>query len=845
MISLGICEAFLLFRSLLQVMTEANSGDDPWAVPENHLRNHQNIFDRTKALSLDDKSRTSNRNSSNEQQSLGGFSVPKVSGERVFSDLNLRRDPDDGSKRLERILDGNYSNGNQRMSFNPAPSNSFGTQRGSRNIFVDGLQSTKSVDLFDNNGSVGFRATNSETFTTENNFSNRNQLIENWNRSNNLGQFASPASAVDLSNSNPSQFGGNKQGTNGRNGAEDLGGSELERNLETESSPFSVATSFSTNRSFSNTEGVRMQQPFQDEKSPATHTLSLEEREKNFWKQAACRASPFVPMQMATSTFFFFLLLKLIHKNWHIKLIYKTNDTRTFFMKEHPPSNTAAKFGGFMPPASGRPLYGRGLCADELTERNHDIVPSFSTSSQRKAMMDVNQDTYQYGNESFSKDECEKPMPNEEISLLNKILHKKLENLQNGNLEISQARSDPNSPLYSVTSFQSLRLKDELLKALDKMSFYMPSKIQEAALPLLLVEPPMNLIAQAQSGTGKTATFVLTMLSRVVPSNKWPQCLCLAPTYELAMQIGQVVQKMSEFLPEIKIRYAVKGERMSRGEKIEEQIIIGTPGKMLDWVMKLRVIDPSKIICLVLDEADVMISQQGHQDQSIRLHKYFFFNFFFIFLFFCNELERSGAKYQSLLFSATYDESVRSFADSIIKDAVNITLRRDEQTLKNIKQYYVKCANREEKYEAVMNLYGGLTIASAIIFCYTRKSAEWLAARMGQRGHDVTVLHGEMTIEDRARTIQQFKDSVYKVLITTNVCARGIDVSQVSVVINYDPPVTYTDNPQPDYETYIHRIGRTGRFGKAGIAINLVSDDFSLNVIQRIGDYFVLGRNKK
>ncbi|VDO63082.1 unnamed protein product [Onchocerca flexuosa] len=133
---------------------------------------------------------------------------------------------------------------------------------------------------------------------------------------------------------------------------------------------------------------------------------------------------------------------------------------------------------------------------------------------------------------------------------------------------------------------------------------------------------PMNLIAQAQSGTGKTATFVLTMLSRVVPSNKWPQCLCLAPTYELAMQIGQVVQKMSEFLPEIKIRYAVKGERMSRGEKIEEQIIIGTPGKMLDWVMKLRVIDPSKIICLVLDEADVMISQQGHQDQSIRLHKF-------------------------------------------------------------------------------------------------------------------------------------------------------------------------------------------------------------------------------
>uniref|UniRef100_A0A8R1XSD2 RNA helicase n=1 Tax=Onchocerca volvulus TaxID=6282 RepID=A0A8R1XSD2_ONCVO len=791
----------------MQVMTEANSSDDPWAVPESYLRNRQNIFEKcafnlsdmlihnlckssqnleyvehevaiqdhnTKALSLDDKSGASNGNSSNEQQSLGGFSVPKVSGERVFGgDLNLRRGSDDGSKRPERILDCNYSN----------------AERGSRNIFVDGLRSTKSVDLFDDNGSVGFRATNPEAFATDNNFSSRNQLIENSNRSNRLGQFIPPASAVDLSNSNAPQFNDSKRGINGRNRPENVGGSELEQNLATESSSFSADSSFPTNRSFNNTENVRMQQPFQAEKSPAAHRLSLEEREKNFWKQAACRASPFVPMQMATN----------------------------------PLSNTAAKFGGFMPPASGRPLYGRSLCADKQTERNRDIIPSSPTSSQRKAMMDVNQDTYQHGDESFSKDECEKPMPNEEISLLNKILHKKLENLQNGNLEISQARSDPNSPLYSVTSFQSLRLKDELLKALDKMNFYMPSKIQEAALPLLLVEPPMNLIAQAQSGTGKTATFVLTMLSRVVPSNKWPQCLCLAPTYELAMQIGQVVQKMSEFLPKIKIRYAVKGEPMSRGEKIEEQIIIGTPGKMLDWVMKLRVIDPSKIICLVLDEADVMISQQGHQDQSIRLH---------------NELERSGAKYQSLLFSATYDESVRSFADSIIKDAVNITLRRDEQTLKNIKQYYVKCANREEKYEAVMNLYGGLTIASAIIFCYTRKSAEWLAARMGQRGHDVTVLHGEMTIEDRARTIQQFKDSIYKVLITTNVCARGIDVSQVSVVINYDPPVTYTDNPQPDYETYIHRIGRTGRFGKAGIAINLVSDDFSLNVIQRIGDYF-------
>ncbi|VDN59870.1 unnamed protein product [Dracunculus medinensis] len=413
-------------------------------------------------------------------------------------------------------------------------------------------------------------------------------------------------------------------------------------------------------------------------------------------------------------------------------------------------------------------------------------------------------------------------MSSEEIALLNKILHKKLVNLQYGPIQIHQSQSDPSSPLYSANTFESLRLKDELLKALHKMGFLMPSKIQEAALPLLLTEPPQNMIAQSQSGTGKTAAFVLTMLSRVVPGNHWPQCICLAPTFELAMQIGEVVKNMSCFMPEIKIRFAVRGEKMTRGETIVEQIIIGTPGIMLDWVLKMKVIDPSKIICMVFDEADVMISQQGHMDQSIRLH---------------NELKHSGAKYQSLLFSATYDDSVFAFAESIIKEAVLITVRREEQTLKNIKQYYVRCANREEKCEAVINLYGGLTIASAIIFCYTRTSAEWLANRMAQRGHEVSVLHGAMSIENRAKIIQDFKDGVFKVLVTTNVCARGIDVCQVTVVINYDPPVTHFDS-QPDYETYLHRIGRTGRFGKAGIAINLVSDDFSLNVIERIAEHF-------
>uniref|UniRef100_A0A0R3RID3 RNA helicase n=1 Tax=Elaeophora elaphi TaxID=1147741 RepID=A0A0R3RID3_9BILA len=573
-------------------MARANSFDDPWELPEDHPKNCRNIADRTKALSLDDKSEVGADDSSNELQPFGGFSAPKTFSENIFGgNLNLQRGLHDRNSKHGRVVDGSYSNGNRGTSFNPASRNLFEcpAQQEFGNTSGGGIRSVKPVDSSGNDGNLEFGATNPMRFDTNSGLSRQNLPSENSNQPNSMGQFAAPVSAADLSiSSGPPQFGGNSERwINRRNRPEGEGGSELkQQNLETEKN-ISVDSTFPKDRNFSSNAGnVRVQQTFRAKELSAMHTLSLEEREKNFWKQAACRSSPFVPMQMTTPS--------------------------------------TPKFGGFAPPASGRPLYGRGLCVDEQSGKSFDTVPPFSAStSQRKAVVNIDQKTSQYdGDRSFPKDEYEKPMPNEEISLLNKILHKKLENLQNGSLEISQARTDPNSPLYSVTSFQSLRLRDELLKALDKMGFYMPSKIQEAALPLLLVEPPMNLIAQAQSGTGKTATFVLTMLSRVVSSNKWPQCLCLAPTYELAMQIGQVVKKMSEFLPEIEIRYAVKGERMLRGEKIEEQIIIGTPGKMLDWVTKLKVIDPSKIICLVLDEADVMISQQGHQDQSIRLHKY-------------------------------------------------------------------------------------------------------------------------------------------------------------------------------------------------------------------------------
>ncbi|XP_032139748.1 ATP-dependent RNA helicase DDX19B isoform X2 [Sapajus apella] len=372
-------------------------------------------------------------------------------------------------------------------------------------------------------------------------------------------------------------------------------------------------------------------------------------------------------------------------------------------------------------------------------------------------------------------------------SLLNKLIRS---NLVDNTNQVEVLQRDPNSPLYSVKSFEELRL-------------------------------PQNLIAQSQSGTGKTAAFVLAMLSQVEPTNKYPQCLCLSPTYELALQTGKVIEQMGKFYPALKLAYAVRGNKLERGQKISEQIVIGTPGTVLDWCSKLKFIDPKKIKVFVLDEADVMIATQGHQDQSIRIQRM---------------LPRNC---QMLLFSATFEDSVWKFAQKVVPDPNVIKLKREEETLDTIKQYYVLCSSRDEKFQALCNLYGAITIAQAMIFCHTRKTASWLAAELSKEGHQVALLSGEMMVEQRAAVIERFREGKEKVLVTTNVCARGIDVEQVSVVINFDLPVDKDGNP--DNETYLHRIGRTGRFGKRGLAVNMVDSKHSMNILNRIQEHF----NKK
>jgi len=317
---------------------------------------------------------------------------------------------------------------------------------------------------------------------------------------------------------------------------------------------------------------------------------------------------------------------------------------------------------------------------------------------------------------------------------------------------------------------------------------------------------------------GKTAAFTLAMLTRVDTSKNFPQVLCLSPTYELAIQTGEVAARMAKFCPEIRIRYAVRGEEIPRGQKLDDHVIIGTPGKILDWSLKFRAFDLSKISVFVLDEADVMIHQQGHQDQCIRLHKHL------------------SKKCQMMLFSATYEKQVMEFAEYIVPSPITIRLKKEEEALDNIKQYYVKCRNQDDKYGAIANIYGVITIGQAIIFCHTRKTASWLASKMAGEGHAVGVLSGELTVEQRLAVLDRFREGHEKVLITTNVLSRGIDIEQVNIVVNFDLPIDQQSNA--DCETYLHRIGRTGRFGKHGIAINLVDSDHSMTVCRDIERHF-------
>jgi translation initiation factor 4A len=345
-------------------------------------------------------------------------------------------------------------------------------------------------------------------------------------------------------------------------------------------------------------------------------------------------------------------------------------------------------------------------------------------------------------------------------------------------------------------SFDAMNLRDELLRGIYAYGFEKPSAIQQRAIVPCTMHK--DVIAQAQSGTGKTATFGISILNQIDPGVAHCQALVLAPTRELAQQIRTVIGALGEYM-QVTCHAFVGGtnvrEDMARLEK-GVQIVVGTPGRVYDMINR-NALNCQEIKMFVLDEADEMLSR-GFKDQIYDVFKFM------------------PPDIQVILLSATMPQEVLEVTNRFMRDPIRILVKKEELTLEGIRQFYVNIDREEWKFETLADLYETISITQAVIFVNTRRKVEQLAEQMQSRKFTVSYMHGDMNQQEREVIMREFRSGSSRVLITTDLLARGIDVHHVSLVINYDLP--------NNRENYIHRIGRSGRFGRKGVAINFIGE---------------------
>ncbi|KAG0072181.1 translation initiation factor eIF4A [Linnemannia elongata] len=348
-----------------------------------------------------------------------------------------------------------------------------------------------------------------------------------------------------------------------------------------------------------------------------------------------------------------------------------------------------------------------------------------------------------------------------------------------------------------VDNFDNMNLSPELLRGIYAYGFERPSTIQQRAI--LPVIKGHDVIAQAQSGTGKTATFSISALQKLDLSNPQCQALILAPTRELAQQIQKVVIALGDFM-KVQCHACIGGTNVREDMKILEagaQVVVGTPGRVFDMINR-GALKTDHMKMFILDEADEMLSR-GFKDQIYDV------------------FQRLPPSTQVVLLSATMPAEVMEVTTKFMRDPIRILVKKDELTLEGIKQFYVAVEKEEWKLDTLCDLYETVTITQAVIFCNTRRKVDWLTEKLTAREFTVSAMHGDMEQGQREVIMKEFRSGSSRVLIATDLLARGIDVQQVSLVINYDLP--------SNKENYIHRIGRGGRFGRKGVAINFVTAD--------------------
>lgn len=349
----------------------------------------------------------------------------------------------------------------------------------------------------------------------------------------------------------------------------------------------------------------------------------------------------------------------------------------------------------------------------------------------------------------------------------------------------------------NIETWDDMNLKEELLRGIYSYGFEKPSDIQKMSIPLIMKGG--DVIAQAQSGMGKTGAFSISVLQRINVENQTTQALILAPTHELVKQIANVVRSIGGMMNGLFVKTILGGtsiqEDMAEIKNNTPQIIVGTSGRIHDMIRR-KYISTADLKLFVLDEADVMLSDE-FKEQIYHL------------------FQHVTPSTNVILFSATFSDDVLELTQKFMRHPEKIVMKAEQLSLECIKQYYIAMRNDYMKYETLKDLFSTISVSQCIIYCNSIKRVIDLYDAMKKDGFAVCFIHGTMNKLDREREFASFRNGSYRVLISSNITARGIDVQHVSTVINFDIP--------KDMHTYLHRIGRSGRWGRKGLAVNLIT----------------------
>ena len=359
-------------------------------------------------------------------------------------------------------------------------------------------------------------------------------------------------------------------------------------------------------------------------------------------------------------------------------------------------------------------------------------------------------------------------------------------------------------------SFEGLNLNEMLIKSVYLYGFTQPSPIQIKGIES--INTGKDCLLQSQSGTGKTATYLLGILNRIEENDK-NQAIILAPTRELCNQIYDVAVGLTKFT-QIKIERAIGGTNIgiTKDNLRKANVIIGTLGRLHHMIME-KTINIHNLKIFVMDEADELLAD-GINEKLAYI------------------LEKIPSGIQSILISATINSNVFNVSKKILHDPTKVLLKNSEVVVDLISQFYLDVESEELKFDTLLDLYNLLSTSQVIIFCNTVKKVDWLKENLEKNNFTITCIHSHMTQQERDNIIKEFRDGKTRLLLTTDLLSRGIDIPQVNLVVNYDLPASK--------ETYIHRIGRCGRFGKKGISISMVKseDQSDIKTLQKMKQFY-------